>query len=109
MDDLKETRKKITMSLQSKGWDKINYKVKFPSSSGTVDIVASSKGLRKKRLIIVIGSNEFDAGIAGFLLKGISEKGKNQKIMFLQEGNPLNVKTEKGISIIADVNDLPSP
>ncbi|MHA2363258.1 MAG: hypothetical protein ACXAC7_04825 [Candidatus Hodarchaeales archaeon] len=106
-DELKKLRNDLTKSLQKKGWPNISYFVKFPSSSGTVDIVAQTKGFRKKCLMIVIAENEFDAGIASFLLKGIVEKG--EKILYLQEGDPANIFVDKSIKVLADPQILPAP
>jgi len=84
----------------------VEFSIRFPSSSGTVDVVASGSGLRKKTLMIAIGSNPFDAGIAGLLLAGISERG--EKLIFLQEGSPEEVQMTPGVSIISSVAELPA-
>lgn len=107
LPEFEEVRDKITQKLQQIGWDKIIYSAKLPSSRSTIDIIATSKGVRKKRLIIIIGANEFDANISSMLLTGIMEKGK--KIMFLQEGDPSNVKINSKILVLVNYNDLPAP
>lgn len=106
LDEFKSVRTAITKALQDKGWKKITYAVKLPSSRSTIDIVATSKGFRKKKLIINIGTNEFDA-IATMILTGIREKVI--KVMFLQEGNPDNVKASPEIKVLANYDDLPTP
>jgi hypothetical protein len=103
-NDIRDT---ITVALRNKGWKKIDFSVKFSSSSGTIDIVAHSTGLRKKVLLIAIGANPFDAGIAGLLLSGVSEKG--EKIIFLQEGSPVEVQSPPGIHVISKIDELPVP
>ncbi len=100
-----DVRDKLTMTLKQKGWKNIEYSKRFASSSGTIDIVASTGGFRKKILMIAIGANPFDAGIAGLLLSAITEKG--EKIIFLQEGNPNDVQAE--ISVMPNMEDLPGP
>ena len=107
LDEFKSVRTAITKALQDKGWEKITYAVKLPSSRSTIDIVATSKGFRKKKVIITIGANEFDANLAIMILTGIREKVI--KVMFLQEGNPDNVKASPEIKVLANYDDLPTP
>ncbi|OLS18452.1 MAG: hypothetical protein HeimC3_49220 [Candidatus Heimdallarchaeota archaeon LC_3] len=100
-----DVRDKLTITLKQKGWKNVDYSKRFASSSGTIDLVASTGGFRKKVLMIAIGANPFDAGIAGLLLSAITEKG--EKIIFLQEGNPNEVQITSDISVIANIEDLP--
>ena len=102
-----DVRDKITITLKEKGWKNVEFSKRFASTSGTIDIVASTGGFRKKLLMIAIGANPFDAGIAGLLLSAITEKG--EKLIFLQEGNPIEVQVTGDISVLANPEELPNP
>ncbi len=67
------------------------------------DIVATKGGFKKKRYYVVIGANEFDADLALYRLRDESVN----KILFLEEGNPNNVKTSsKRLQIVKNINDI---
>jgi hypothetical protein len=102
-----DIRDRLTIALKEKGWKNVEFSKRFASSSGTIDIVASSSGFRKKILMIAIGANPFDAGIAGLLLSAITEKG--DKMIFLQEGNPIEVQVTEDITVLDNVDELPNP
>ena len=101
-----EIRDEIALKLKEIGWKSIDFSIRMKSSSGKVDILARTKGMRKKTLFIQIADNPFDAGIVGMLLDGLTEKGL--KVLYLLDGNPTEAQVSSEISIINKISDLPS-
>ncbi|MHA1169158.1 MAG: hypothetical protein ACTSRU_15130, partial [Candidatus Hodarchaeales archaeon] len=67
------------------------------------DIVATKGGFKKKKYYVIIGANEFDADLALYRLRD----ERANKILFLQDGNPENLKTSgKRLQIVKNVNDI---
>ena len=52
-----EVIKEIGNYLQKSGWSKIKYRKKLPESAGTIDVIAQSKGLKKKNLLVVVATD----------------------------------------------------
>lgn len=103
--DFTEISKQIATVLEKNGWENIKFGVKLPNSSGTFDVVAKSKGFRKKQLVITIGSDPNDATIASMLLNGLDDKFI--KIVFLIHGDPRFVSAPSDIKIIDNFNQFP--
>jgi hypothetical protein len=103
--DFTEISKQIAIELEKNGWGDIKFSSKLPNSSGTFDVVAKSKGFRKKQLVIAIGSDPNDATIASMLLNGLDDKF--QKVIYLAHGDPRFVSAPSDIKIISDLTQIP--
>ena len=104
--DYTEICNQIATELIKKGWKDIKFSTKLSNSIGTYDVVAKSKGLRKKLLVICIGSDPNDATLASMLLNGVEIK--SEKFIFLLTGDPRFVETFKDIEVISEISQLPS-
>ncbi len=100
-----EEVKEITKLLQEKGWSDIKLHKKVKESSGTFDIVANSKGMLKKTLLVIISTDIYDAQIGIMLLDAVPRK--YIKVIFLEEGDPFFVEKPDDIKIITNINDFP--
>lgn len=98
-----DVRNSISVYLQSQSYG-VEFNVKLPGETSTIDIVATKGGMRKKVIYIAVSSNPFEASIAAYLLKDM--KGKN-KFIFLQDGEPSEVNVPKGLSVINKLEDIP--
>jgi len=103
--DFTEISRQIATELEKNGWGNIKFGVKLPNSSGTFDVVAKSKGFRKRQLVITIGSDPNDATIASMLLNGLDDKF--QKVVYLIHGDPRFVSASSDIKIINDLAQIP--
>ena len=103
--DIVVVQKEMANILMKKGWKDIRFSTRLPESSGTFDIVASSKGIRKKMLVIAIATDPNDAEIASVLLLGID--AKYQKLIYLMFGDPLFAQVPSAIKLITRYEDLP--
>jgi hypothetical protein len=100
-DDLKEVGK----LLKANGWSDIKLRSKIKESSGTFDIVATSKGMMKKNLLVIISSDIYDAQIAIMLLDGVPKKFL--KIILLESGDPFFVEHPEEIKIFTSIEEIP--
>ena len=100
-----EEVKEIVKLLESKGWSGIKLRTKVPDSSGTFDIVATSKGMLKKNLLVIISTDIYDAQIGIMLLDGVPKK--YVKVIFLEEGDPFFVEHPDDVKIITDAEYFP--
>ena len=64
IDELRE----LSRMLESKGWTGIKLRTKIKESSGTFDLIANSKGMLKKTLLLLISSDIYDAQSGMMLL-----------------------------------------
>ncbi|MHA1990627.1 MAG: hypothetical protein ACW981_17075 [Candidatus Hodarchaeales archaeon] len=103
--DFTEISKQIAIELEKNGWGGIKFSAKLPNSSGTFDVVAKSKGFRKRQLVISIGSDPNDATIASMLLNGLDDKFL--KVIYLAYGDPRFVSAPSDIKIINDLTQIP--
>jgi hypothetical protein len=103
--NIDQIRLDLTRVLQLKGWRALKFGVKLPQTAGTFDIVAISKGLRKRTLVIAIATDTHDANLAAMLLASLEPK--YQKVIYLAIGDPLFVMKATDISIITDMDQLP--
>lgn len=102
-----EEVKEVVKLLQTKGWNDIKLRTKVKESSGTFDIVASSKGVLKKNLLVIISSDIYDAQIAIMLLDAVPKK--YIKAVLLEEGDPFFVECPDDIKIVIRADNLPKP
>lgn len=100
-----EEVKEIVKLLQDKGWSDIKLRTKIKESSGSFDIVATGKGLKKKNLLVIISTDIYDAQIGIILLEGVPKK--YTKVIFLEEGDPFFVERPEDVKIITNVNEFP--
>lgn len=100
-----EEVKDIVNLLQNKGWSGIKVSTKIKESSGTFDILAHSKGMLKKTLLIIISTDIYDAQIANMIFDGVPKK--YLKIILLEEGDPFFVEHSDDIKILSNAENLP--
>ena len=104
-----EELKELGKLLEDKGWSNIKYRKKIPESAGTIDVIASSKGVLKKNLLLIIASDIYDAQIACMIFDGVPKKYQH-KVVFLEEGDPFFVADRpKDVLIIDKADGLPLP
>lgn len=104
-----EEMKELGIFLKGIGWARIKYRKKIPEGSGTIDVIAQSKGIMKKNLLLIISTDIYDAQIAIILFANIPKKYQ-YKVIFLEEGDPFFVEDKpKDIIIVTKSEDLPSP
>ena len=100
-----EEVKEIVKLLQDKGWSNIKLRTKIKESSGTFDLVAVSKGMLKKNLLLIISTDIYDAQIGIMLLDSVPKK--YIRYILLEEGDPFFVERPDEIKIVTNPNDLP--
>ena len=100
-----EEVKEVAKLLQEKGWPDIKLHKKIKESSGSFDIIATSKGMLKKTMLVIISTDIYDAQIGIMLLDSVPKKFL--KYIFLEEGDPFFVEKPNDIKIITNVNDFP--
>ena len=104
--DIITVQQEIANEIMKKGWKDNKFSMRLPESSGTFDIVAVSRGLRKKTLVLTIATDPSDAEIASVLLLGLDTK--YQRIIYLLFGDPLFVQVPDSIKIITQYENLPN-
>lgn len=103
-----EVIKELGNDLKKSGWSKIVYRKKIPEGAGTIDVIAQSKGLKKKTLLVVVATDIYDAQIALMLYNGLPKK--YIKTIFLEEGDPFFIEGRpKDVIIVTKAEDLPRP
>lgn len=102
-----EEVKEVVKLLETKGWNEIKLRTKIKESSGTFDIVANTKGVLKKNMLVIISSDIYDAQIAIMLLDAVPKK--YLKAIILEEGDPFFVEHSNDIKIVINPDDLPKP
>ena len=102
-----EEVKEIVNLLKSKGWADIKLRTKIKESSGTFDIVANSKGVLKKSMLVIISTDIYDAQIAIMLMDGVPKK--YHKVIYLEEGDPFFVEHPDDVKIITQADNFPHP
>lgn len=100
-----EEVKDVVKLLQSKGWSDLKIRSKVKESSGTIDIIATSKGLKKKTMLVIISTDIYDAQIANMLFDGIPKK--YLKVILLEEGDPFFVEHDDDVKIVSSPEALP--
>ena len=104
MEEIKELGIYLKDSL---GWSKIQYSKKISESAGIIDVIAQSKGLKKKTLLIVIATDIYDAQIALMLFNGLPKK--YVQVIYLLEGDPFFIEGRpKEVIVVTKHEDLPS-
>lgn len=103
LEDLKENVVKV---LESKGWVDVKIHKKIKESSGTFDVIATSKGVLKKTLLIIVSTDIYDAQIGIMLLDGVPKR--YVRVILLESGDPFFIERPKDIKIVTDTNELPN-
>lgn len=101
-----EEIKELVNLLQQKGWSGIKVRTKIKESSGTFDIIAQSKGVLKKTMLVIISTDIYDAQIANMLFDGVPPK-KYLKFILLEEGDPFFVEHSDDIKILTNADNFP--
>ena len=100
-----EEVKEIVKLLEANGWSNIKIRSKIKESSGSFDIVATSKGMLKKTLLVIISTDIYDAQIGVMLLDSVPKK--YTKVILLEEGDPFFVEHPDDIKIITNADYFP--
>ena len=103
IDELRE----LSRMLESKGWTGIKLRTKIKESSGTFDLIANSKGMLKKTLLLIISSDIYDAQTGMMLLRGVPKK--YVKVIFLESGDAAFIEKDKDIQIVTTPDLIPYP
>ncbi|MHA1449256.1 MAG: hypothetical protein ACTSP4_07545 [Candidatus Hodarchaeales archaeon] len=94
---LTETVNQIAVLFQREG-----FKCEFNQAGA--DLVAKKGGFKKKVYLVIVGANEFDAGLALYRLR---DDKKASKILFLQEGDPSGVRSsDPRLQIVKDIKNI---
>ena len=100
-----EEIKDLVSLLQNKGWSGIKVRTKIKESSGTFDIIAHSKGMLKKTMLVIISTDIYDAQIANMIFDGVPKK--YLKMILLEEGDPFFVEHSDDIKILTNADNFP--
>ena len=93
---LTETVNQIAVLFQQEGF-------KCDFNKDGADLIAKKGGFKKKVYLVVVGANVFDAGLALYRLRD----DKAFKVLFLQEGDPSEVRSsDSRLQIVKDIKDI---